>query len=320
MGISRGLGPLTMYLFIEEGVSFQSDNDMFLCSGFNGRDYLIQVRETKDLTCKFLITLLPNGKVMLQESRDTYVSWVEREGVLHLDTEKSIPDASCEFEVFNDGERVLFKASNGLFMFRNFRYHGDTIEVGRSSMDDCCRFRLGMGDMYAPAFDFSDVELHDISKIVCRPYVLKKETYVNKTDDVQSHEFNFSWEIRTPEITQWESTWGIDSNLSTTFSVLGFEGTITYNGSFQKIATVNRSIVERRNVTIDVPQRGKVTAQLVVSKMENASIPFIASIRKSKVTGEAIYFEEKGVWKGLVYDSVTLEVKQESERNSCTAL
>ncbi|XP_073397449.1 uncharacterized protein [Dendrobates tinctorius] len=320
MGISRGLGPLTMYLFTEEGVSFQADNDMFLTSGYNGKHYLVQVREMKDLNSKFLITLLPNGKIMLKDVRDSYVSWADNEGILYLDTEKCIPDETCEFEVFHDGDRVLFKASNGLFVFRNFRFHGNVIEVGRSSMDDCCRFRTGMGDLYAPSFDISDVELHDISKIVCRPYVLKKETFVNKTDEVQSHDFSFSWEARIAETTQWENTWALDAKLSTSFSVLGFEGTITYNGHFQKIATVNRSIAERRSVTVDVPRRGKVTAQLVVSKMENVSLPFIASVRKHFVSGESMCFEEKGVWKGLVYDNITLETKQESEGVSCTAL
>ncbi|XP_075690266.1 uncharacterized protein LOC142658577 [Rhinoderma darwinii] len=323
MGISKGLGSLRMYLSTEEGVSFQTDNEMFLCSCCNGEIYHMHAREMKDLTSKFQISLLPNGKILLQDFRDMYVSWMKFEGIVYLEIEKSIPDALCEFEVFHDGEKVLFKTSNGLYVCRSFRYHGDVIEAGRSTMEDCCRLRTGMGDLYAPSFDISNVELNDISKLICRPYVLKKETFVNKTDMTQSHGFSLSWETRTIDTTHWETTWGLNSTHSAPFSIHGIQATITYNGTFQKVASTHRPIVEKRSITVNVPQHSKVTVQLVVSKMENASIPFTAFIRKTKVIGETVDLEEKGVWKGLVYDNVTLETKQEPEgefENTCRAL
>lgn len=312
-GISKGLGPLSMYLATEEGVSFQTDNEMFMCSCCNGQRYLILAREMKDLHSKFHISLLPNGKILLQDFRDMYVSWTNCDGIITLETEKSVPDELCEFDVFNDGEKIFFKASNGLFVCRTFRHHGDIIEVSRPTMEDCCRLRTGMGDMYAPCFDISNIELNDVSKLICRPCVLKKETFVNKTDINQSHGFALSWETRTTDTTQWETTWGLNSTHSASFSVLGFQANVTYNGTFQKVASTYRSIVEKRSITINVPQHSKVTAQLVVFKMENASIPFTAIIRKTKVNGEIVDLEEKGVWKGLVYDHVTLETKQEPE-------
>ncbi|XP_056395605.1 uncharacterized protein LOC130291159 [Hyla sarda] len=323
MGISKGLGPLNMYLGTEEGVSFQTDNELFLCSNCNGKQYLIYARDMKDLGSKFRISVLPNGKVLLQDFRDMYVSWMNCEGTIYLETEKSTPDELCEFDVFNDGEKVLFKASNGLYVCRTYRHHGDNIEASRSAMDDCCRLRPGLGDMYAPCFDISDIELNDVSKLICRPCVLKKETFVNKTDVAQSHGFTLSWETRTTDTTHWETTWGLNTTFSASFSVLGFQANITYNGTFQKVATASRSIVEKRSITVDVPQHSKVTAQLVVSKMENASIPFTAFIRKTKVNGETVALEEKGVWKGLVYDTVTLETKQDPNGDfeyTCRAL
>ncbi|XP_071981195.1 uncharacterized protein [Engystomops pustulosus] len=323
MGISKGLGPLVIYLNAEEGVSFQTDNDMFLSSCFNGKQNLMYPQFTKDLGSKFNIIVLRNGKIMLQDLREMYVSWVDNDGVLCLEIEKSVPDERCEFDVYNDGEKVLFKASNGLFVCRTFRFHNDMIEVNRSGMDDCCRFRAGIGDMYAPCFDISNVELNDISKLICRPCVLRKETFVNKSDVDQTHVFNLTWETRTSETTQWETTWGLNSNVSSEFTVLGFEATITYNGTFQKVASTYRSILERRSVTVNVPPHSKVTAQLVVSKMENASIPFTAYIRKTKITGENVDMVEKGVWKGLIYDNVTVETKEEAEGDfeyTCRAL
>ncbi|XP_002943282.1 uncharacterized protein LOC100488384 [Xenopus tropicalis] len=323
MGISKGLGPLGVHLSTEEGVSFQTDNEMFWSSCSNGTKYRVVARESKDLTSKFHLSLLPNGRVLLRDFRDMYVSCVESAGVAYLETDKCTPDALCEFEVFHDGERVILKASNGLFVCRHFRHHGDYIEASRPGMEDCCRFRTGMGDSYPPSFDISLVELGDVSNLNCRPVVLKKETFVNKTDAPQTHSFTLSWETRTAETTHWERTWGLSSTSSTTFSLLAFQATITYNGSFQKMATTHRSIVEKRSVTVVVPERSKVTAELVVSKMENATVPFTAFIRKTKVDGETLELVEKGVWKGLVYDSVTLETKQEpegDEENSCRIL
>ncbi|XP_063791600.1 uncharacterized protein LOC134947434 [Pseudophryne corroboree] len=323
MGISKGLGPLGIHLLTEEGVSFQTDNEMFWCSCCNGTKYRVHAQDMKDLTSKFQLSLLPNGKVLLQDFRDMYISWIDYDGVTYLEVEKCVPDELCEFEVFNDGEKVMLKSSNGLFVCRNFRHHGDAIEAGRSIIEDCCRFRTGMGDLYPPCFDISDVVLGNVSKLTCRPCVLKKETFVNKTDVAQSHEFTLSWETRTTDTTQWDTTWGLNATYSATFSAMAFEAVITYNGTFQKVASTYRSIVEKRRVTVNVPEHSKVTAQLIVCKMENASIPFTAIIRKTKVNGETINLAEKGVWKGLVYDDVTLETKQEPEgefANTCRAL
>ncbi|XP_072286659.1 uncharacterized protein [Pyxicephalus adspersus] len=323
MGISKGLGPLCIYLNTEEGVSFQTDNEMYWCSYCNGNKYRIHAREMKDLSSKFHISLLQNGKLLLKDFRDMYVSWEDCDGITYLEIEKSTPDELCEFEVFNDGEKVILKASNGLYVCRSFKHHGDIIEAGKTVAENCCRLRTGLGDLYPPCFDISNVELKDVSKLCCRPCILKKEFFVNNTDVVQRHIFTLGWEVRTTDTTMWETTWGLNSTFSTTVSIMAFEATIAYNGTFQKTASTYRSIVERRSITVDVPQHSKVTAQLVVSKLENASIPFTAYIRKSKVNGETLNLEEKGLWKGLVYDNITLETKLEQESHfvyPCKAL
>ncbi|KAM4697195.1 uncharacterized protein WCC33_015898 [Rhinophrynus dorsalis] len=318
VGILKGLGPLGVHLGTEEGVSFQTDNEMFWSSYCNGTRYRLQAKDTKDITSKFHVSLLQSGKILLQDFRDMYVSCTEHNGVTYLDTDKCTPDQLCEFDVFHNGEKVILKASNGLFVCRSFHHHGDYIEASRPTLEECCRFRTGMGDVYPPSFDISGVEVEDedISKLSCRPCVLKKESFVNNTDVSQTHSFNLSWETRTTETTQWDRTWGLNSTSSATFSLLAFEATVTYNGSFQKIASTNRSIVEKRSLTVVVPEHSKITAQLVVSKMENASVPFKAVIRKTKVDGETVNLVEKGIWKGLVYDNVTLETKQEPEGES----
>ncbi|KAM5145692.1 uncharacterized protein ACMZJ9_013066 [Mantella aurantiaca] len=321
MGFSKGLGSLCIYIDAEEGVSFLTDNDMFWCSNCDRVRYKIHAQEMKDLGSKFIITLLKNGKILLKDFREVYVSWENCDGITYLVTEKSIPDELCEFEVFNDGEKVILKASNGLFVCRSFKNHGDIIEVGKSTMANCCQLRPGMGDLYAPCFDISSVELKNLDKLNYRSCILKKEVFRNKSDVPQSHDFIFTWETRTNDITQWDTTWGLNGTHSSPFTIMEFEATVTYNGTFKKIASTHRSIAEKRCITVEVPGRSKVTAQLTVSKMENASIPFTAFIRKTKVNGEVLYMEENGVWKGLVYDKITVETKQERDSwLSCTTV
>ncbi|KAM4665192.1 uncharacterized protein O3C94_013087 [Discoglossus pictus] len=313
MGVSKGLGPLEVHLSTEEGVSFQTDNEMFWCSYCNGTSYRIHAREVKDLSSKFQVSRLESGKILLKDFREMYVSCMELDGVIYLDTDKCLPDQMCEFEVFHDGEKVILKASNGLYVCRTFRRHVDAIEASKAGVEECCRFRTGLGDMYPPCFDISQVVLDDLSKLSCRPCVLKKETFVNNTNYSQSHNFCLTWETRTTDTTQWSNTWGLNSTHSAPFTLMSIEASVTYNGSFQKIASIKRSILVKRSLNVVVPEHSKVTAQLVVSKMENATVPFTAFIRKTKADGDSVDLEEKGVWKGLVYDNLTLETKQEAE-------
>ncbi|KAM3911211.1 uncharacterized protein RB166_019905 [Leptodactylus fuscus] len=309
MGTTKGLGPLAMYVNAEEGVCFQTDNGLYLCSVCIGMMFRIQPCDVKDTHSKFYVSLLPNGKVLLQDYRNVYLCWTDEE-LVYLDADKCAPDEYCEFEVFHDEEKVLFKASNGLFVCRTYRYN-DLIEVSHPTMDNCCRFRTAMGDMYAPSLDISQVVLSDISNLACKPCVVRKETFVNKLDTVQSHSFTLTWETRTQDTTEWETTWGLNTTTSSEFDLKGVTVSVTYNGHFKKVATTNRSIVEKRSITVDVPQHRKITAMLVVHKIDKASIPFTALIRKTKVIGETLHFEEKGVWRGLVYDNITVETKEE---------
>ncbi|KAM8934369.1 uncharacterized protein RCH25_004833 [Pelodytes ibericus] len=319
--VTNGLGPLGVHLNTEEGVSFQTDNEMFWNSHNNGMNFRLQAGEMKDLSSKFQVSLLESGKIHLQDFRDMYVSCAERNGVTYLEMDKCLPDELCEFEVFHDGEKVMLKASNGLFVCRTFHHHETVVEVGRSRVEECCRFRTSMGDLYPPSFDISNVELDDLSKLICRPCVLKTDVFVNKTDSFQDHEFRINWETYSTDTTKWATTWGLSSTFSSSFPLMAFEATITYNGSFLKTATTHRPIVERRSVNVAVPPNIKVTAQLVVSKLENASIPFKAHVRKTKVDGDTVNLVEEGVWTGLVYDDVTLETSQtRCSRFGCTLL
>ncbi|XP_063287868.1 uncharacterized protein LOC134572690 [Pelobates fuscus] len=306
MGVSKGLGPLGVYANTEEGVSFQTDNEMYWSSYCNGMTNRLQAREEKDATSKFLVFLLQNGKIVLQDFREMYISWTVYDGITYLEMGKSFPDELCEFEVFHDGEKVMFKASNGKFVCRTFHNHETILEVSRTKVVDCCRFRAGMGDLYKPCFDITAVEWDDISNLAFRPCVIKAEKFLNRTNEDQEHEFMLTWETKTSETTQWARTWGLNSMASTKFPLMAFEATITYNGSFQKTAITHRLINESRNVKVSVPPRHKVYAQLMVSKMENVSVPFKVHVRKIKVDGDVLNLVEDGVWKGLVYSDITV--------------
>lgn len=310
MGVSKGLGPLGVHVNTEEGVSFQTDNEMYWSSYCNGNSNRLQAREEKDVTSKFRVSSLQNGKVVFQDFRDMYMSLAVYNGITYLEMEKSIPDELCEFEVFHDEEKVMLKASSGKFICRTFHNHGQTVlEVSRSKAEDCCRFRTGMGDMYKPCFDICSMEWDDVSNLTCRPCVIKADKYINRTDEVQEHEFKMTWDSQTTETTQWTRPWGLNSRLSNKCPLLASEATITYNGSFQNSATTYRVFSVKREKKVLVQPQSEAHAQLIVSKITNVSLPFKVYIRKTKVDGDYLDLVEAGVWKGLVYDSVNLEVE-----------
>ncbi|XP_029467888.1 uncharacterized protein LOC115096840 [Rhinatrema bivittatum] len=323
MVISKGLGALEMYVGAEEGVAFRTDNDMYWSSCCDAYHFAVLARDHKDHSSKFQLTLLPTGKVLLRDFRDMYLGYVlHDDGVGRIEAEKISPDRFCEFEPFYEGEKVALRAINGMFVCRVFR-RIHFIEASKPTAEECCRFRLLLGDLLYPGHDILQVELGDTTHIKCQSSVVKKETFVNKTEKPLSHTFNLGWEVRATDITTWARPWGLEYTTSATFTLLGMEATITYNGSHLKTASAYRNISEKRSATVIVPPHSRALAQLVVTKQDQVEVSFTADIKKIKQDGETVMMEERGSWKGLIYTNVVLDTKEEPVMDLdylCTAL
>ncbi|XP_078520286.1 uncharacterized protein LOC144785039 [Lissotriton helveticus] len=321
MVMTRGLGALEVFLDTEEGAAFITDNDMYMSCNGDSSCSVIHTVEQKDPSCKFQLSLVPSGKVLLQDYRGLYLSSVPPNGVCFLEPDCPAADALCEFEPYYEDEKVALKAANGMFLGRVFHRH-HYIEPSRLNPDECCRFRLVLGDLLCPAFEITDVDLGSLSKVKCQPCIVKKETFVNRTEMPQNHVFNLMWEMKAVDTTTWSRAWGMDSKSTFNFTLLGIEGTVSYNGTYQKTAPFRRNIREERSSTVNVLPNRRATAHLVVSKQENAEVPFTATVKKVRADGNSIITHENGKWKGLVYDNVTLEVKQEDlkDENPCNIL
>nr|XP_033780252.1 uncharacterized protein LOC117350227 [Geotrypetes seraphini] len=320
MVISKGLGALEIYLDAEEGVTFKTDNDMYWNSYYEVYRYIIMPLEFKDECSKFLLTRLPSGKILLRDVRDMYLSCTPHDGVGHIMPDKESPDRFCEFEPYFEEDKVALKAANGMFVCRAYR-RMHFIEASKPTPEECCRFRLQIGDLLYPCYDIFSVVVGDTSHVRCQPSVVKKETFVNKTDQPVSHTFNLGWEMRATETTTWNHLWGLESITSGTFTLQGMEATVTYNGGYLKTVSTFKNISEKRSSTVNVPEHSKAIAQLVVTKQDQVTVPFAVNVRKTKKDGESFYMEEKGSWKGLVYTDVTLETKDEPDRgDQCTAV
>ncbi|XP_030049738.1 uncharacterized protein LOC115463412 [Microcaecilia unicolor] len=320
MVISKGMGALEIYLDAEEGVAFRTDIDMYWTSWCENYRYVILARDFKDHSSKFKLTRLPSGRILLRDFRDMYLSYALRDGVGRIEPVKVKPDRSCEFEPYFEEDKVALRATNGMFVCRAYRsFH--FIEASQSTPEECCRFRLSIGDLLYPCHDILNVTLGKTNHIKCQPSVVKKETFANNTDEPLDYTFNLAWEMRASETTTWPRLWGLESNTSTSITLQGMEATITYNGSYLTTMSTFKNISEKRSSTVSVPPHSKAVAQLVVTKQDQVEVPFVANIKKTKQDGEAVYMEVKGSWKGLVYTDVTLETKEEPETDyQCTVL
>ncbi|XP_069502809.1 uncharacterized protein [Ambystoma mexicanum] len=310
----RGLGALEVFLDTEEGAAFVTDNDMYMSCNADFKCSVLHTVEQKDPSCKFQVSIVPSGKVLLQDYRGLYLSSILPNGVRFLEPDCPAADVLCEFEPYYEDDKVALRAANGMFLCRVFqRYH--YIEPSRPNPDECCRFRLVLGDLLCPSFEITAVKLENLSKVKCQPCVLKKETFINRMDVPQDHVFNLTWDVRTIETTTWSRAWGMDSKCTFNFTLLGIEGTVSYNGTYHKTAIFRHTVREERSATVNVLPNSRATAYLVVAKQESAEIPFTATIKKVRSDGNSVVTHENGKWKGLVYDTVTLEIKQEDLRD-----
>ncbi|XP_053144873.1 uncharacterized protein LOC128342070 [Hemicordylus capensis] len=309
---AKGLGQLEAFLHAEEGVAFQMDNLMFWDSLGRGCDWAIQGVSEKTESSKFQITLLPSGKILLRDWVGMYLA-PRQSG--HPNTYPILPvlhseNAALQYEVFHRDNMVAFRAHNGLFLSRVFRsFH--TIEAAKRFADDSCYFRPVIGDLLSPTLQIVRVIPGNLSRVKCYRCVLKKETYINRSEAPENHTFTMTWETQHADRVFWKRLWGLGMASSLQFNIMDMTATVKYSQDNERVVTVMRNISETCTEQVVVPPRMKATARLVFSKDNATAVSFVAMITKTKSDGDVVILYEPGAWSGLVYFNVRLEVKIE---------
>ncbi|XP_078501926.1 stonustoxin subunit beta-like isoform X2 [Lissotriton helveticus] len=130
------LHPPEWVICTQKGISFRMDNGMYWSSTPDG----IKGQYERDDTCRFQVNLQKSGKVEMLDYKDEY---------LHPDIGycvQTVEDRNkpfTDFEVEYKSEKVIFRASNGLFLSRIY-YTGieHTVEARKERLDVFCLFQL----------------------------------------------------------------------------------------------------------------------------------------------------------------------------------
>ncbi|XP_060108997.1 uncharacterized protein LOC132581651 isoform X2 [Heteronotia binoei] len=295
------------------------DNCMYWDSSGDDHQLAILAAEEKNFSSKYFVTVTQQGKVALRDFRKFYLATKPVGNSQPLLPEHHTPEASSEFKVFHKDNKIAFRAHNGCFLARVFREFS-TIEASKTTVDSSCFFQPEIGDRFLPTYDVLNVDIGDHSNLKCRRCVLKKETYVNRSEEPVNHRFKLTWKKETIQTTVWVHRWGLGLATTADFTILDTEATLKYNEDNDKVVSVPKVICETLAEVVEVPPKTKATARLVVCKQDHVSVPFRVKIRKLKPGGFLQSFVTPGVWHGLVYCDLKLEIKMKPLRTPCTVM
>nr|XP_008101747.1 PREDICTED: uncharacterized protein LOC100551521 [Anolis carolinensis] len=282
----------------------------------------IEGTSEKKESSKFQVIRASLGKVMLRNWKGICLAPVEVG--TDLKTFPVLPvqyseDPSLQFDVFHQGNKIAFQASNGLFLARIYR-KSHVLEAATFPPDDTCLFRPLIGDLLLPTIEILSVNFKDFSQMKCRRHLLHRQTYVNQSKAPIQHTFTMDWDTHCTDRVIWNHLWGLGLPSSCSFTVEDVTPTVKYTEDNEYVVSVSRHISEKVTKEVVVPPRSKATANLWVKKDNDAALPFTAFIGKVKPGGDVISFNEGGVWTGLVYCDLHIEVTQERLHKLCTIM
>ncbi|XP_078501921.1 butyrophilin-like protein 3 isoform X2 [Lissotriton helveticus] len=136
----EGLHPSVELKCTPKGTSFKMDNGMYWSSTPNG----IRGKKIRDHTCWFQVCQRNDGNVEITDYKGNYLSLDPHDYRKSIKTVKFRNQPYSQFEVQYENEKVLFKASNGLFLSRIY-YLGieiHTIEAQKNPKDVFSLFDL----------------------------------------------------------------------------------------------------------------------------------------------------------------------------------
>ncbi|KAH0628918.1 hypothetical protein JD844_010556 [Phrynosoma platyrhinos] len=320
--VSKGLGQLEAYIEAEEGVAFQTDSGQFWASLTNQHERSVVWIYPKKSSCKFTVTYLSSGKVTLKDWRGMYLAVVEdgeEPSNFPVLPTHYVEDESFHFAVFHSGNKVAFRAYNGLFLSRVLRQFY-VLEAAKVFTDDSCLFQPVIGDLFPPTMEILDVVPTDLSRLKFHRHLVATKAYVNRTKLPVRHTFIMTWNTRCLDKIIWEHLWGLGVPSLCPFTVERVMPLVMYTRDNERLIHVEREISEKVTKEVEVPPETRAVAFLFIHGKYNAPLPFTAIIRKKKRDGTEAIFDENGAWMGLVYQDLWVECSYVKLRESCTTM
>ena len=318
------------------GVSFKADNDNYLSvvrrrwdgnccfvawAGLAGN--VEACKSAKDTWCKFDIEKIDKEHVYLKcPGDDLYLSRYTR-AHQHIESAKAQADEFCKFKVIEEEGKVIFQADNGKFlsrMSRNGQFAWDPyiedIEAAKGGIDKHCRFIVETGSLTPVTEEIIDIAWGEFTNPEnLNTTVLDTKEAINRTSNDLKKTVSFVSTVEKSQSTSWENSWGLTVGTSASATVTGgvASGTFTisaevrYDGKEGSSKTTTETVELTDTTEVTVPPYSKTTIKFMAAQMNNAEIPFTATIKRTSELEET-EIKQKGTWKGVMVVNSWIEV------------
>ena len=300
------------------GVSFKTDQGKYwgVSAKFNGDRDIEASSQFKDIWSKFTIEKIDDYHVYLRGITGRYLCRANRNLLQPIEPKKLFPDPTCKFRVYEAGGKVVFRADSHRFLSRMERNGVQNIEAGKFAIDEASRFTVETGSLTPVKEEIESISWGTFkSPTDITPTAIGTYSHRNGGSNNVEKKFAFDRTITTTQTTNWEHSWGVTTGISYTATAsvdiglasgstsLTLNADVRYDGKKGGNQGTTNTLKFSEQTTVIVPPKKWVTVKMMVKKVDNAEIPFTATIRRTSEIGVTRIIQ-KGVWRGvMVLDS-----------------
>jgi len=327
-------GNFAAYVGDPDGIAIIASNGKYLSEYNDGSTrYVYAVKDKMDVWTKFLVEDAGNDFVYLRcHSPDHYVQVVTHGGsryALECINKKKNPDWQWrKLKIFSvdGGSKIAIKcAKSDVFLQRvNDGGWRQYVQLnGAHYLNAETKFSIKSASVFPAKFELLDVTFPDTSMLQnaasAAPQVAKQSTYSNVGKGSVYHTFTLKDIKETSETTTWEHAFGVELNAEFSYGVplvgeTKFSVKLSYNYKSGGSNTVTSKKEIWEQFKVEIPPNTRATASLMIRKVDNASVPFVARFKKTRknAAGQDVtsIISESGTWRGVQFMSSHISVKK----------
>jgi len=238
----------------------------------------------------------------------------------------------CQFKVYQvKGNTVAFYSEKWkMFLGRIYRWErmwGDddsreNIEAVTSGIESATKFTVSTGSVTPVKEEIVSMQWGNyVGPSSVSPTLVSTRVRKNGGSKAITDVFGFEKSIKRTQETNWEHAWGITAGISYTSSAsvnvgvaeastsLTVSAEVNYNGKKGGNQGKTTTFKVHDKTTVIIPAGKYVTVKYKVTIINDAKIPFVATIKRTSEAGIQI-ITQKGTWKGVMVVDSFIEVEE----------
>jgi len=214
----------------------------------------------------------------------------------------------------DNGGTVALQCKNNKYLKWGSSFSQHNEPCTSEGICSACKFRVEIGSLNPFFIEIVDIAWGEpMGDIVENPSVLATDQQNNWSDQIITNTFSISYTDTTVDTTTWKNSWGFEFGTSLETEVKFFKtgvkftvsSTIKYSGEVGGSTSETSSTKYDKSAQYPCPGKHRCIFKLVGRHLNNAAIPFTATVRKTDGFQTETWTEE-GIWEGVkVYDTYT---------------